>query len=159
MVNPDSRLVNRRGLLSGLVVGLLGAMGATLAALAGGAIVAPRTRRWPPMWIDAGALDRLSERRPNEVVLTIDRYDGYVRVRERRSVYLLRDGDSVRALSAVCTHLGCRVAWDHGADVFRCPCHGGRYTANGAVAGGPPPRGLDELPARVHHDRVVVQVA
>ena len=47
-------------------------------------------------------------------------------------------GDFV-ALSAVCTHLGCVVSWQEQAGEFLCPCHGGRFSADGQVLAGPPP--------------------
>jgi cytochrome b6-f complex iron-sulfur subunit len=49
------------------------------------------------------------------------------------------------ALSAVCTHLGCIVQWQKDRQQFLCPCHGGRYTENGDVISGPPPRPLPKL--------------
>ena len=49
------------------------------------------------------------------------------------------------ALSAVCTHLGCVVAWQDQAEEFLCPCHGGRFSADGKVLGGPPPKPLESF--------------
>jgi Rieske Fe-S protein len=158
MVNPDSGLVNRRGLLAGLVTGVAGAIGAALAALLGGAVASPGLSARRQTWVDAGPTAALAEARPTEVALGFEREDGYRIVRDRRVVYLLREGGGVRALSAVCTHLGCRVAWHDAEKQFRCPCHGGRFDAGGTVVGGPPPRPLDELPARIDGGRVHVQL-
>jgi Rieske Fe-S protein len=52
-------------------------------------------------------------------------------------------------MSATCTHLGCRVRWDDGAQKFKCPCHGGEYDAKGGVTAGPPPKPLRSLAARI----------
>jgi Rieske Fe-S protein len=60
--------------------------------------------------------------------------------------YLLRSGDSIRLLSATCTHARCQVAWEAGSRQFQCPCHQGRYDSQGQVVSGPPPRALDDLP-------------
>jgi Rieske Fe-S protein len=60
--------------------------------------------------------------------------------------YLLRSGDSIRLLSATCTHARCQVAWEAGSRQFHCPCHQGRYDSQGQVVSGPPPRALDDLP-------------
>ncbi len=60
------------------------------------------------------------------------------------------------ALSAVCTHLGCIVEWRQREGTFLCPCHAGRFSPEGKVLGGPPPRPLPSYPVRVGKDQVVV---
>lgn len=47
-----------------------------------------------------------------------------------------------RALSAICTHLGCIVAWQPQIRHFVSPCHNGHFDVTGAVVSGPPPRPL-----------------
>ncbi len=54
-----------------------------------------------------------------------------------------RDEDgTVHAVSAVCTHLGCRVAWNTAERSWDCPCHGSRFAPDGAVLQGPAVRPL-----------------
>ncbi len=60
------------------------------------------------------------------------------------------------ALSAVCTHLGCIVQWQRDKQDFLCPCHGGRYTADGVVVAGPPPHPLAKLPFTVAEGTITV---
>jgi Rieske Fe-S protein len=50
--------------------------------------------------------------------------------------------------SSICPHLGCRYAWDSGANRFICPCHGSQFGPEGDKLAGPAPRGLDPLPFR-----------
>ena len=59
--------------------------------------------------------------------------------------YLIRSGDSIRALSATCTHARCSVGWEATSRQFRCPCHRGTYDEQGQVISGPPPRALSAL--------------
>jgi cytochrome b6-f complex iron-sulfur subunit len=59
--------------------------------------------------------------------------------------YLIRRGDSIRAVSGTCTHASCRVAWQANSERFECPCHRGTYDSEGLVISGPPPRALEEL--------------
>ncbi|TFH66072.1 MAG: ubiquinol-cytochrome c reductase iron-sulfur subunit [Candidatus Zixiibacteriota bacterium] len=60
------------------------------------------------------------------------------------------------ALSAVCTHLGCIVAWQEQVEEFQCPCHGGRFSADGKVLGGPPPRPLEAYAVELKGDQLII---
>jgi glycine/D-amino acid oxidase-like deaminating enzyme/nitrite reductase/ring-hydroxylating ferredoxin subunit len=53
-----------------------------------------------------------------------------------------QDG-SVRALSALCPHLSCVVAWNDAEQSWDCPCHGSRFDADGRVLQGPAVEGLE----------------
>ena len=55
-------------------------------------------------------------------------------------VFLFRKGNSYRAASAVCTHLGCTV--NLAGEGFHCPCHGSVFNQIGAVISGPAPSSL-----------------
>jgi cytochrome b6-f complex iron-sulfur subunit len=71
-------------------------------------------------------------------------------------VMLEKMGNDVRALSAVCTHLGCIIQWHPDAKEFVCPCHGGRYDFDGKVVSGPPPRPLEKIDVKLHDGQVFV---
>jgi cytochrome b6-f complex iron-sulfur subunit len=60
------------------------------------------------------------------------------------------------ALTAVCTHLGCIVKWDDTAEEFLCPCHGGRFSTDGKVLSGPPPKPLASYTVKIEDADLVV---
>jgi cytochrome b6-f complex iron-sulfur subunit len=67
-----------------------------------------------------------------------------------KPVLLLRQKNGeFRALSAVCTHLGCVVHWNAEQQQIQCPCHAGTFTPEGAVVSGPPPRPLASYPTQL----------
>ncbi|MCL2660046.1 MAG: Rieske (2Fe-2S) protein [Acidobacteriaceae bacterium] len=64
------------------------------------------------------------------------------------------------SLTAVCTHLGCTVQYEPGADRIHCGCHGGVYNAyTGANVSGPPPKPLKLFKVAVNDTGVVVSRA
>jgi nitrite reductase/ring-hydroxylating ferredoxin subunit len=67
----------------------------------------------------------------------------------------LRRGESgAVARALVCTHYGCTVAWRDEAGAYVCPCHAGRFDADGVPVMGPPQRPLRTVPAVVAGGRV-----
>jgi cytochrome b6-f complex iron-sulfur subunit len=60
-----------------------------------------------------------------------------------------------KAFSAICTHLGCVVAWNDLIGVIQCPCHDGRFNpSSGAVISGPPPAPLPPITVSVEGDQI-----
>lgn len=74
---------------------------------------------------------------------------------------ILVNGDQgIHAFSAICTHLGCVVAWNDLAGVIQCPCHDGRFNpVSGAVVSGPPPAPLHPLDVSVENDQIFLSEA
>ena len=57
-----------------------------------------------------------------------------------RKVFIFRDRKGIKAMSAICTHLGCVLTKSENG--FQCPCHGSLYDDKGRVISGPAPRNL-----------------
>jgi cytochrome b6-f complex iron-sulfur subunit len=69
-------------------------------------------------------------------------------------VFLFREGKRFRAVSAVCTHLGCTV--NLVGKGFHCPCHGSVFTQDGAVVSGPAPAPLTWFELALSRDEHLV---
>jgi Rieske Fe-S protein len=150
--------VTRRRFLSRITNGILSVIGGILAFIGGGAALSSTVRRAED-WFPASTLLDLTDNEPTPVTLTVARLDGFREVIDRRTIFLVKTGESeVTAIDSTCTHLGCLVAWDPQGQVFKCPCHGGIYDRTGAVKDGPPPMPLVKIATRVDGERVLVQV-
>ncbi|TLD41204.1 MAG: Rieske Fe-S protein of the bc complex [Candidatus Jettenia ecosi] len=62
-----------------------------------------------------------------------------------RKIFVVRDGNSFKAISVVCQHLGCAVEFSKEKNIFECPCHGSKYYRNGVNFAGPAPRPLSHF--------------
>jgi Rieske Fe-S protein len=69
-------------------------------------------------------------------------------------VEVLRQADGVRVLSLLCTHFSCRVRWEESAGEYVCPCHDGRFDADGRPIAGPPDAPLRAIPFVVEEGMV-----
>ena len=76
-----------------------------------------------------------------------------------RPGFVVRTPGEIYAVSGVCTHLGCIVRWQRSRKLFFCPCHGGRFAADGRVLGGPPPAPLERFQVAVNQGKIVVESA
>jgi Rieske Fe-S protein len=62
---------------------------------------------------------------------------GQAKLFDCAKVYVLRDVMGIYAMTAICTHNGCTVAFIGAAKDFQCPCHMSTYDLNGAVTAPP----------------------
>jgi Rieske Fe-S protein len=147
---------NRRSMLVRLVLGGCGMLAAGVASVFTAAV--PRVAAATTKWRKAASMFDLSPNKPLQVVIAERQADGWYETRRQTVVFLDRDGDAYRALSASCTHLGCGVSWDDASSTFRCPCHGGVFARDGRVLAGPPPRPLDRFETRVNKESGDIEV-
>jgi Rieske Fe-S protein len=118
----------------------------------------PRRAAAARRWRHAVSVFDLPREMPHAVVLAERHADGWLQTSRQSVVYIDRDGDNYRALSANCTHLGCRVSWDRSKSQYLCPCHGGAYDREGRVVAGPPPAPLTRLGLRVNPQSSDIEV-
>jgi glycine/D-amino acid oxidase-like deaminating enzyme/nitrite reductase/ring-hydroxylating ferredoxin subunit len=69
-----------------------------------------------------------------------------MRIRGERCAVYCDESGQLSAVSAVCTHLGCIVAFNDAEHSWDCPCHGSRFTPDGAVIHGPATAPLEQRP-------------
>lgn len=72
-------------------------------------------------------------------------------------VELLRRGDAVTARSLWCTHMGCKVVRQEDPPGYLCPCHDGRFDADGRTVSGPPREPLRTMRVRIEGETVIVE--
>jgi cytochrome b6-f complex iron-sulfur subunit len=85
-----------------------------------------------------------------------DYRQGEVIYHRGRKLFVLRDERGFLSLSARCTHLGCMVVWNRDHRMFLCPCHGGKFDAEGRNVEGPPPRPLEILALKLDDNGLLV---
>jgi Rieske Fe-S protein len=148
---------DRRSALVRVVFGVLGVVTAGLTGLVA-LVASPKVngtaRRWRPVM----SLFDLPPGAPQSVVIAQRQADGWFQTRRQSVVFIDREGDGYRAMSATCSHLGCKVKWDEVTTQFLCPCHGGVYDREGRVVSGPPPAPLERLPVRVNDQTAEIEV-
>lgn len=149
---PNSQTTNRRGALKVLA--------AASGAIYAGALIVPAARMLAPAssgssgkarWIRVGRLSDVKPDEPKRVVVVADEKDAYTITRDQLlgSLWLVRKGDQITALSAVCPHLGCSIDLHADKQSYFCPCHVSKFSLGGDAVSGPSPRGMDPLETRI----------
>ena len=89
----------------------------------------------------AGHITKLAEINTDDLGLE----EGKVFNRKGEKIAVSKDeSGQIRAVSAVCTHLGCIVEWNNSDKSWDCPCHGSRFKPDGEVITGPALTPLDK---------------
>lgn len=143
------RPVSRRGLFKYVLLAF------SAAATAAGTLTPIVAYLWPPRREGSEAGNRVA------VASTADLPVGAGQVFSvnNKPVIVIHTEEGFKALSAVCTHLGCIVFWNEQRSVIACPCHEAYFSVNGAVISGPPPAPLPAYRVQVEGDQIFVQGA
>jgi len=122
-----------------------GIMGVTLGIPIIGYVIGPALKSQDTdEWIPVGPLENFPLNEPTLFTFNLTQVNGWERTTNSYGAYVLRTSDTnVEIRSNRCTHLSCRVAWDDAEQVYKCPCHNARFSIEGEVLYGPPPRPLD----------------
>jgi cytochrome b6-f complex iron-sulfur subunit len=71
----------------------------------------------------------------------------------KKKIYIYRTRRHIRAISGVCTHLGCTI--NKAEDGFKCPCHGSHFNKLGEPYSGPATRPLDRYQVSLNNQEQV----
>ena len=156
-MDKESEL-NRRKFMEVGIYAITGAITAVSGVALASFAVGPSLRKEKTKWIEI-ELDEAGQGNPafNRVVLEYETKDGWLTTRAKSLVYVKRlNNDEVVAISAACTHLGCIVTWNEDQQIFKCPCHDGRYDPQGRVISGPPPQPLRRHKTKIEDGRILL---
>jgi cytochrome b6-f complex iron-sulfur subunit len=121
----ESWLTRRAALVAGFGLAAGAVTGGLLGRALEPAAVTTRTAGGDPInpipgkWVDVAALSDLAEGQGKRVTA------GSV------SAFLFRRGESVTAVSSICSHLPCELWWNGGQGLLACPCHPASFTPEG----------------------------
>ena len=114
------------------------------------ALITPRFKTAQQTWDRVGDVSSLPLGQPVRLNFFARLEDAYRHETTVHSVWVVKHSpEEVTVFSPICTHLGCYFKWDADTGQFECPCHGSVFSIDGKVLGGPAPRPLDILPAKI----------
>jgi menaquinol-cytochrome c reductase iron-sulfur subunit len=157
MVKHMAQGLSRRSFYA-LVINALGtAMAAVIAAPAVAYLfIKPKTSANKDL-LEIADLTAVPVGKPQEVLFTRTRVDGWKTIQEKTSTWLVKNSaGQVTAFAPTCTHLGCAYHWEADEKSFICPCHSSVFDIAGNVMSGPAPRPLDQLPVQIENGKVLV---
>jgi menaquinol-cytochrome c reductase iron-sulfur subunit len=121
------------------------------------ALIAARSKAAQQTWDRVGDVNSLPIGQPVRMNFFSRVEDAYRHETTVHSVWVVKHSpDEVTVFSPICTHLGCYFKWDAGTEHFECPCHGSVFSIDGKVLGGPAPRSLDTLPAKIENGLLLI---
>lgn len=97
-------------------------------------------------WVPVGKLADMQVGTPYAFSFTRVQVNGWERTSTSHGGFVVRkseDPNDILVLNSRCTHLACTVNWKEEAQAYVCPCHDAKFSKEGVVLGGPPPRPLD----------------
>ncbi len=119
--------------------------------------IAPALKKASGKWVDFGAVEDLS---PGSIEMLTYEFmvkDGWLVLPQRGFVWAKNEaGGKIKVFSSTCTHLACKVIWQEDAKIFECPCHSGRFNADGQPIAGPPTKPLIVLENKIEDDNLMV---
>lgn len=148
----------RRKFMEAGVFTITGCIAAVSGITLTGFAVGPSFEKQKLKWIKTDLMEKdLNADSFTQVILEYENKDGWMIAPAKSLAYIHREKNGeITAISASCTHLGCVVNWNEESKIFKCPCHDGRYDAEGRVIGGPPPAPLNRHPVKIEDGQILL---
>ena len=119
--------------------------------------ISPALKAGADKWIDFGPVEDLEKGTFTMLSYEFMVKDGWLVLPQRGFIWVRADTENKQTIfSSTCTHLACNVIWQEETGVFECPCHSGRFDAEGQPIAGPPTRQLSVLEHKVEDGNVFV---
>ena len=119
--------------------------------------IAPALKKATGKWVDFGAAEDLMPGGIEMLTYEFMVKDGWLVLPQRGFVWAKRNKDhNIKVFSSTCTHLACNVIWQEETNQFICPCHSGRFDANGKPLAGPPTKPLSILESKIEEENLLV---
>jgi Rieske Fe-S protein len=158
--NKKNAKVNseRRGFIKTAVLcgGFITLTGIPLASY----FISPALKKGTGKWVDFGAVQDLN---PGSIEMLSYEFmvkDGWQVLPQRGFIWAKTEANSqIHVFSSTCTHLACNVIWREELKIFECPCHSGRFDANGQPIAGPPTKPLSVLEHKIEEENLLVYLA
>jgi Rieske Fe-S protein len=119
--------------------------------------IAPALKKGTGKWVDFGAVQDLN---PGSIEMLSYEFmvkDGWQVLPQRGFIWAKTEADSqIHVFSSTCTHLACNVIWREDEKIFECPCHSGRFDADGQPIAGPPTKPLSVLEHKIEEDNLLI---
>ncbi len=139
------------------VINILGAVITAALALPAAAylLIKPNSEQ-SGEFIEVADLNQLSTGKPEEVVYRRTRVDGWKKMEEKTTTWVVKTPDKIIAFAPSCTHLGCAYHWNDEIQSFLCPCHTSVFRLDGSVVSGPAPRSLDRYVSKTVGGKLLI---
>lgn len=139
--------INRRDFIKGTTVIIGGIITAVIGVPTVAYLIDPALRKdTSEGWIPVAKMENVPVGVPTPFSFTLVQVNGWERTSTSHGGYVLRkseDPEDLLVLNSKCTHLACTVNWSESDKVYLCPCHDAKFSEQGEVLDGPPPRPLD----------------
>ena len=149
--------ISRRKFLTKIVAGSAAVMAAAVATPLVGYFLSPIWKQQQTRAIPIAQTSSIPVGIPTFVRFEQRIPDAWVTTTESDGVWVVtKDGKNFTIFDPHCTHLRCPFYWDDAQKQFACPCHGGKFSIDGIVMGGPPPRPLDRWEFNIQGGEIIV---